>query len=57
MHGDTETDHVALASAIEGLHHTTLEIRYLVLQRWTVLFYISARSSDVTLEAAEKDRT
>lgn len=32
-------------------------ITNLALQRWTVRFYISARSSDVTLEGAGKDRT
>lgn len=48
-------DCVALASAIENLYHTC--IRDLVLQRWTVPFYISARSSDVIFEAFEKDQT
>ncbi len=37
-------------------YYTWKRIRNL-LQRWTVSFYISARLSDVTLEAAEKDRT
>lgn len=48
-------DRVALASAIENLYHTC--IRDLVLQRWTVPFNISARSSDVIFEAFEKDQT
>lgn len=40
-----------------NLFDTDKRIRNLIIQRWTVPFYISARSSDVTLEAAEMDRT
>lgn len=56
-HGGGPCDFGILDSE-KNLHHSKLEkrIRNLVVQRWTVPFYISARSSDVTLEAAEKDR-